>query len=456
MSDALAKLFNLGNNHFRQERFVDALAAYDASLALAPDHPRVLLNRGLTLRKLGRLDEALVALQISAEREPAEIQALSLRATILASLRRTDQLISTLKEAIARRPDTASLHSRLAGALRLAGRHGEACGAYKRALSLEPTGELKELMGRCQLALGEFEPGWRSFESRYEPYSAEPLLNLAPRWNGQPLVDRTIVVYAEQGFGDTIMFCRYLPIMAAAGAKVLFAPQPQLRRLMRGLHAPTGSIRMIDPADPDLSFDYRVRTMSLPFAHRTLLETIPDPSPYLSAEPELIAKWQRRLGKQGFKIGVAWCGSDHAYTQRRNFDPLQLRMLAQLPGVRLISLQKDDPTYSPNALAALGIECLFPEPDAGADAFVDTAAIISSLDLVITLDSAIAHLSGALGVKTWVALPHPSEWRWMEQRADSPWYPRTTLFRQPTTDDWTGAFAKITAVLRQQLSCRSP
>jgi hypothetical protein len=247
---------------------------------------------------------------------------------------------------------------------------------------------------------------------------------------------KVVLIHVEQGLGDTIQFCRYLPMLEDLGARVLFGVQTELRALMRGL-SPTVEI----VASDTIYFDYHAPLMSLPRSLGTRLGTIPADVPYLAAEPERVARWTRRIGEDGFRIGVSWAGG--ATIPGRAFSPGHLMAIAALPGVRLISLQKGGEAAPPD-LKIERLEGL----DEGADAFVDTAAVMQSLDLVITCDTAIAHLAGALARPAWVALSHVPEWRWLLDRADSPWYPTLRLFRQKTRGDWESVFAAMAAVLQ--------
>ncbi len=445
--------FNQGNALFKQRRFADALEQYELGLALQPGQPRLLLNRGQALRNLGRHDEAIASLEASARAEPANPEPLKVLAALLYALRRPEEAVDCAHRALALDPQDAGQHALLGLALRMARRPRDAIAAFHAAQALDPSGQYMSHIGACALMLGDFEAGWRDFDRRgHSPIAAERAASQAPKWTGQDPRGKTILVHAEQGLGDSIHFSRYLPMMASAGARVLFAPQPPLRRLFGSLQWPQGAapLTLADLSDPGLRFDYQVRTMSLPLAFSTRIETIPARTPYLAAEPELASRWRSVVGPRGFKIGVAWRGSDHAVNAGRSFDPQWLGPLARLPGVRLINLQKDDPNHDRAHLAALGIETLDGELDAGGDAFIDTAAVIAACDLVITLDSAVAHLAGALAGPTWIALSRHSDWRWLEDRADSPWYPTARLWRQATLDDWTPVFAAMRAELERR------
>lgn len=445
MASTLAELFEKGADLFRQGRFGDAVDVYDAALALRPGQPRILLNRGQALRKLGRYDEAIESLTAAADGEPDAITPLNALGEVLLQLRRPQALVACLERAVAICPDRADVRMSLGVALRMDRRPQDAIAAFERAEQLDPSVKARPHIAACELMLGDYERGWRDFETRGSTPAFVTRFGAAPRWTGGPIAGKTVLVHAEQGLGDTLMFCRYLPLMAKAGARVLFAPQRPLRRLMAQL-----PVEIVDLADGDLAFDLNVRTMSLPLAHRTRVETIPRDTPYLAADPALAAMWRSLMGAHGYRIGVAWRGSANADGAGRSFDPALLAPLARQPGVRLISLQKDDDEHTPSRLAALGIETLPQELDADGDAFVDTAAVIAQCDLVITLDSAVAHLAGALGRPVWIALSRHAEWRWLMERDDSPWHPTACLWRQTAMDDWAPVFAGMEAALARR------
>jgi hypothetical protein len=254
------------------------------------------------------------------------------------------------------------------------------------------------------------------------------------RWDGaQPLAGKTLLVHAEQGLGDTLQFCRYLPSLTARGATVAFEVIPSLKALMGTL---SGGIRVMVRGEPVPSIDYHCPLLSLPLAFDTELATIPADVPYLSADPKRIARWAGRLaGLTGLKVGIAWQGNPSVerlvWARGRSIPLTALAPLAELPGVSLVSLQKgagaEQLQQVPFRHPVLD---LGPEFDGGPDAFVDAAAVMSTLDLVISSDTSIAHLAGSLGRPVWTLLHASPDWRWLLGRADSPWYPTMRLFRQ--------------------------
>jgi hypothetical protein len=297
--------------------------------------------------------------------------------------------------------------------------------------------------GLTSLLLGDYAAGWSDYESRW--YRTVPdvrrLVAPYPVWNGEDLDGKSIIVYEEQGFGDVIQFCRFLPMLCSSGATVTFLVRPSLHRLLRPL-AP--AIRLVGDPPEDEHFDFQCALLSLPMVLGTTLGSVPSDAPYLFAEDELVARWRQRIDGQGFKIGISWQGTPGRKIDVGRSFPLRcLDTIAAIPGVRLISLQKNHGLDQLAGLpAGMKVETLG-EFDDGPDAFVDTAAIMSGLDLILTSDTSIAHLAGAMALRTWVALRYVPDWRWMLDRQDSPWYPTLRLFRQETDGDWQGVFTRM-------------
>ena len=280
-------------------------------------------------------------------------------------------------------------------------------------------------------------------------FRASAPMSMPCHGEARSLRGRRLLVFSEQGLGDVIQFVRYLPLLLEREANVTFLASAKVIRLLRPL---TAKIAVIS-ATKETSFDFQCALMSLPYRLNTDLSSIPNKVPYLAAEEELVARWKARVGGHGFKVGIAWQGNPRAsIDQGRSIPVAEFVPLSGLPGVRLISLQKHDGL---DQLALLQpdskIETLGDDFDNGLDAFVDTAAVMESLDLIITSDTSIAHLAGALGRPTWVALKHVPDWRWMLDRDDSPWYPTMRLFRQSARDDWRSVFAAIEQELRSLL-----
>jgi hypothetical protein len=267
-------------------------------------------------------------------------------------------------------------------------------------------------------------------------------------WTGQEDLrgKRLFVHFAlpRSGFGETIQFCRFLKLTETAGAKSVLLVQPALQQLLRSL---SPAAEMIAWGAVPEQFDFHIRLLSLPAIFVRDESRIPAPIPYLTAEPDRVRKWKSRLGGHGYRIGICWRGSKDRSV--RAFPLALLRGIAAIPSVRLISLQKDFRVELPmDATAGMNLERLPDDFDSGPDAFLDTAAVMENLDLVISADTSVAHLAGALGRRTWLALSYFPNWRWLLERPDSPWYPTMRLFRQKSHGDWAGVFAEMESVLR--------
>lgn len=434
-----------GNALLQLKRHDEALAAYARALALDPHSAETLCNRGTALRYLKRFDEALASYDAALARDARFAEAWTNRSNVLQDLHRYDEAMASLDRALALRPDHATnwlnrgnLHFETA-------RPDDALAAYDRAIALHPDyAEAHFARASLHLIEGDFARGWPEYEWRlrdaqlarhYRPFAQ-------PAWQGDtPLDGRTVLIHAEQGFGDTLQFCRYVPLVAARGARVVFEVQPQLRALMASL---PGSVDVIARGEPLPAFDCQAPLLSLPHAFRTDAATIPQAGAYLHADPQRTREWEALLGERRRpRIGIAWAGNpEHRNDHNRSIDFARLAPLFDLD-VDWISLQK--PVRERDA--ALLAETPVRRVDDELGDFADTAALIGALDLVIAVDSAVAHLAGALGHTVWVLLPDPAEWRWMRTRGDSPWYPSARLFRQAAPGDWTSAIDAVRASL---------
>ena len=384
----------------------EAVAAYRDALRHKPDLPDLYNNIGLALRQAGRLDEALVALRQATARAPRDAQALSNLAGVMKELARPKDAETGYRQALRLAPDDALLHFNLAVVLLLA---------------------------------GNFAAGWEEYEWRFRAGAARIAPTSLPRWDGKDLRGRTLLIRAEQGMGDTIQFCRYVPMLAAQGP-VAMEVQPGLEHLMRNV-AP----RIVRVGGALPACDVWCPLLSLP---RRLGMPGPAP-PYLVPDIDRVAAWRERLGTHGRRIGIAWQGNPIAAAERGRSIPLREYLpLAQVPGVRLISLQKQHGLEQlASAPEGLRIETLGDDFDAGPDAFIDTAAVMQCLDMVITSDTSVAHLAGALGRPVWVAVQHVPDWRWLLEGEDCLWYPTMRLFRQTRRSDWAGVFARMAECL---------
>jgi len=409
------------------ERNAEALESFDRALAILPDMSEVLNNRAIALTATGRLSEALEGF----------IRSVVLRGT------------------------TAESHINIGIVLKSLGRYREAAESFGRALRHKPDDpSAKFALAFLYLTLDEFDLGWPLYEARFDvPGLGNRARRFsAPRWQGmEPLAGKRLLVYAEQGLGDVLQFCRYLPLLVAQGASVVFEVLPALKALLRTLPA---DVRLVGRGERLPAVDYYCPLLSLPLAFKTRLDTIPACVPYLAAEPRRVSSWMQRLAAlPGLKVGLAWQGNlaveKLIWARGRSIPLAALEPLARLPGVSVVSLQKGPGLEQlRNVPFAERIIDLSADLDCGPDAFLDTAGVMASLDLVISSDTSVAHLAGALGRPVWTVLAASPEWRWGLERSDSPWYPTMRLFRQTTDGDWRTVVTEIAQAL-QELSSRA-
>ena len=434
------------------DRPAEALAGFDAALALAPESADAHANRGLALQDLGRLDEALASFDFAIALNPDFAGAHSNRGVLLQDMDRPEDALAALDAAIALRPDFAEAYANRGHALQDMLRPEEALESYDRAIAARPDfARAYWTKGLALLQLGRMAEGWALFERRAAEYASGAARNFAaPLWLGdQDVAGKTLFVHWEQGFGDTLQFCRYARAAATRGAKVILSVQDPLVRLIRQWEP---DITVIGGTDPPAAFDYHCPMMSLPLALGASVEAIPSESPYLRADPADAATWRARMPPSGRpRIGLAWSGARIQKNDRNR--SMDLRSLLPLLTIDAdwVCLQKDVRDTDVAILATNGrLQVL---TDDLRD-FADTAALIETLDLVVSVDTSVAHLAGALGKPVWVMLPYNPDWRWLLKRADSPWYPTARLFRQKSSRDWAGVVDAIGAEIVLEFATR--
>jgi len=427
-------------------RLDEALAAYDRALTLKPGYAaarnaraEVLNLKGNGLREAGQPVQALSFYDRALDDAPHYADATNNRAVALWNLGRFEEALAGFDAALALKPDYIEAHYNRGNALRDLSRLDEAKQSFDRAITIDPAfAPAYRNKGFCTLLQGDFAQGLPLYEwrKRLNP-PIEARTYPQPLWTGaEDVKGKTVFVYIEQGLGDTIQFYRFVSALLARGARVILSAQDSLLRLLA--HA-SPRIELIGGKMVPASFDYHIPLMSLPLALGLTAESIPDPGPYLTADPGKAAQWADRIGTKGFRIGISWQGAPGGVTSRAM--PLNyFRGLSRVPNLRLISLQKGVGTEQ---LAGQSWVEVLQGLDDGPDAFLDCAAVMESLDLIITLDSALAHLAGALGRPVWVGLKQVPDWRWFLGRNDSPWYSSMRLFRQTREGDWAGVFAEI-------------
>jgi len=402
------------------DEYERAIGSYRRAIHLQPRYPEAHNNLANALRKAGRVAEAVAGYHRAISLRPAYADAYSGLGVALVEQRRVTEAIKYFERAVAIQPDHADAHLNFAGALLLS---------------------------------GDFERGWREYEWRWRSSQQRPLAPAfaQPQWDGSDLAGRTILLHAEQGFGDTFQFVRYVPLVARRGGQVMLSVQRPLAQILRGVE---GAATVVPSGEEPLNFDLHAPLMSLPRIFGTTIGTVPAFVPYLRPEPDLVRKWHHTIrDRAGYRIGINWQASNTRWGRPRSLPLEAFAVLAAIPGVRLICLQKGAAEQQLHTVG-IAIEVL-QGLDESSGAFLDTAAVMQHLDLVITVDTSIAHLAGALGVPVWVALPFASEWRWLLDRDDTPWYPTMRLFRQPCPGDWFGVLHEMAIAVNRQLSDNS-
>ena len=351
---------------------------------------------------------------------------------------------SIYRQILAQNPNNPAALFHLGGILHEYGEINQAADCYRRMILLQPDSAIGHIsLGLMLLAQGDLENGLVELEWRWKmPELQRVLTSLAkPMWNGSDPAGKRIFIHAERGLGDTINFVRYLPIVAERGAKIIFGCQPELHRLFGNV---TPGIEWYHAGSPLPEFDVHCSLVSLPAVLKTTLTTIPNETPYLFADPELVHQWATRLGTdERLKVGLCWAGHDRSLGRSMNIT--DLAPLADLTNVRWISLTKGSAAKQiSSAPAGLNITDWTEE----LHDFSDTAALAANMDLIISVDTSISHLAGALGKPVWVVFKRAPDWRWMIDRADSPWYPTATLFRQPRPGDWQTPMNQIAERLK--------
>lgn len=409
MADAHRQLgsarYAMGKNHL-------ALASYQQSLALAPHSVSGHYLCGCVLQRLDRLPEAFAHFDEAVRLDPSDVEAHVSRAQVLLHLNRLDEAIACLDQILAIAPDHANAHVQKAVAMMLA---------------------------------GDFKGSWKHLEWRWKTaYHLSFSRDFPqPMWQGtEPLAGKTLFLYQEdfRGLGDSLQFCRYASALAGQGARVILEVQPPLVSLFKSLK---GVSQIIARGDPVPDFDLHCPLMSLPAVMGTRPNTVPFPEKYLTSDPQKVAAWQARLGPKKLpRIGIAWSGNPTHENDRNRSLPLE-ELLRHLPaGCQIVSLQKEARGRDPATLARHP-DVLHVGPEI--HDFSDTAALCDCMDLIVSVDTSIAHLAGALGKKTWILLAHYPDCRWELHRSDTPWYANVTVWRQPSPGDWAGLFAQISA-----------
>ncbi|CCO22144.1 tetratricopeptide repeat protein [Maridesulfovibrio hydrothermalis] len=406
-------LTNLGVALREQDKFVAAETCYRRAIAVKPDAPGSWSNLGNTLRRMGRLKESVYCHRKAIACDKKFIDGYYNLALVLQDLGKIDEAVRIFDYCLKHKPGNVNIN-------------------WDRSLAL--------------LAKGDLLNGFKSYEYRWQREELTERHFRQPLWDGAPLDGKRIYLYSEQGFGDTLNFCRYVPLVAEAGGTVIFECQKELLSLLKGLDG----LEEIVPAGAKLpQFDVQAPLLSLPRIMRHDLDSIPNKCPYINPPAQAGFPVHVPAGTKK-KIGIVWAGkSSHKNDHNRSVSIENFIPFARIPGVTLYSLQKG-PAAQQREESACGV--LVRELGGGCTDFSDTAKVMRQLDLIITVDTSVAHLAGGLGLPVWVAIPYNPDWRWMHKRKDSPWYPSMTLFRQKTPGSWTPVFDAMFKTLKSELS----
>jgi len=434
-------------------RLAEALESCDAAISCQPAFAEAHNQRGHILNESGRFEEALPSLDHAISLQPNLAEAHHNRGTTLLRLDRLEEALSSFDRALALRPDLAGTWCNRGDTLTDLRQPEAALASFDRAIALRAD-FAEAYFGRAltRLLIGRYEAGFRDYEWRTRRSGQASSRSLPrPLWLGdRDVKGKTLFIQPELFLGDMIQFCRYAPLAARLGARIVLAVQEPLKSLLTSLGP---DITLLSEAAVPNRYDLYCPLLSLPRAFNTTFRTIPGEQSYLHADPELVAVWRQRIGTHGFRIGICWQGSASSVMMGRSFEAARFAEIARMPGVRLISLQVGAGSEQLDALPeTMVVEDLSGQTTQSPRPFEATAAIMENLDLIISPDTAIAHLAGAIGRPAWVALKHVPDWRWGLDGASTAWYPTWRLFRQTSRNDWTPVFQAMQQALAALVS----
>jgi tetratricopeptide (TPR) repeat protein len=439
--DHAETLHLLGALAHQRGRDAEAAELVARAVARKGDVPVFHNTLGIAYRALNRLDEAEAAYRRALALDPNFAEAHGNLGNLLQRKGDLDAAVECQRRARDLEPGRAEFQSNLGTSLYDRGELAAAEDCYRRAIALKPDyADAHFHLGLIRLHRGDFREGWREYEWRWRASTFEQARRdfKQPQWRGEELKGARILLYPEQGFGDTLQFARYAKLVAARGGRVWLESPPELLRLLSRI---AGAERVFAAGTAPADFTWQCPLLSLPLACGTELATVPAAIPYLAAEPEAALRWRQRLASRpGLRVGLTWAGRrTHRRDRARSLSLATLAPLAAIPGAAFYALQKEAaavPAWAEDLASGLGD-------------FADTAAAISALDLVVTADTAVAHLAGALGKPVFILLPRVCDWRWLDARADSPWYPTARLFRQQEANGWDRVVTEVVQAIGQ-------
>jgi tetratricopeptide (TPR) repeat protein len=440
---------NLGRFMFEQARWDGAAAAFRRALKIRPDHIEALHNLGLCHHKMRRLEAAEACYRRVLELSPDHHQALLNMGNIRLDRGDLEEMAHWYRKALSRSQPSAEACVNVGRMLQNQGRLDEALTCYDQALGIDH-GHADAHFSRATVLLqtGYWKEGWQEYEWRFRKANwraAYPYRLPGRRWQGQDFSGQTLLIHCEQGFGDAIQFCRFLPLVKARGGRVVLEAPAALAGIFRSLAGVDHILGFSSKAMTTYPFDLHAPLLSLPGILGTTPENIPAGVPYLLAPPEKEAFWKPRMAGREFQVGIVWASSGwNKMLAEKSCGLASFRPIADMDGIRMIGLQKGGPSGDAQSMAGMANFVNLGEEFAD---FGDTAAVIEHLDLVLTVDTAVAHLAGAMGKPVWVVLPFEADWRWQVGREDSPWYPTMRLYRQTRTRNWQEVFLRVAADL---------
>lgn len=414
------------------------------AIELKPNHPVAYNNLGNLLMIMGRFDESVKILKKALDLKQNFAEAHNNLGNTLEAIDRFDEAEASYKKALLLKPNFAEAHNNLGIILKQIGRLDEAEISFNKAIELKKNyaeaifnlSYVHNLKGNLKKGLMFYE--WRYHQNRKEPTAREPKKNLI--WNGiDSLKEKKFLVYEEQGLGDIIQFCRYLLLLENKNSQVIFIVKSSMHSLLRTL---SNKIIFTNKIPENTIIDFESPLLSLPYLFKTKIKTIPNFIPYLKADSYRVSEWNKKLKSDHFKVGICWQGKKIKIDKGRSFPLSFFKEISKIDNLELISLYKGE-NESDLKSVDFKVRTLGPNFDNENNSFIDTAAVIMNCDLIITSDTSIAHLAGALGRPVWVALNYVPDWRWMLNRLDSPWYPTMRLYRQNNLNDWDSVFKKI-------------
>jgi len=417
---------------------------------------------GEIYREHNHFDQAITHYQQAYDQNTRDMAVLIKLANMYNMVNEHEKALELYQEALRLNPRSVGMTYNAGYSLRHLDRHDEAITMYEKAIALNPNyGKAHFSLGLSLLQAGEFERGWQEHEWRWAAYDEKPPHQDKPTWDGSDPKGKTILIICEQGLGDTFQFIRYAKLLKEQGATVFVHAQQPLKTILQ--QCPYID-RVLVNGDVLPPFDYHIATMSMPLVYKTRVDNVPTPIPYLYADPTLCTHWQQELAQdKNFKIGLCWHGNPNYSTQAlreavksKSFHVQTYAPLAEIPGISLYSLQKvggEDQLQELNK--KINIKNFTGDFDASHGRFMDTAAVIKQLDLVISIDTSIAHFAAALGTPTWILLPHPADWRWLYNRTDTPWYPNARLFKQTKQGSWNDVLTLVKQELQKLVHKKS-